>query len=524
MRLWAFALLAGLSAAVLLSVPWDADTGWWDASRHAMDGAFYMDLIRQGGFSDPVAYAQDYYTRYPAIAPALYPPFFGVFEAALFAPLGPHPWVARVAVALFLLWGAWGVRRLGRDIAGPLAGLAAGALYVTLPLVFEWSREVMLEAPAAAFVIWAFACCRRFLADGRTADLALCLACAVLGVYTKQNSVFVFPAMLLAAALAGRARRFKERRVWIGIACAAIAGVPLAYVTLRWGRMNIDQAVGSLPMGERSLLDHALYHAIALPRTVGWPVLLLALPGAVSLVRRGRFDLSLVGTWTVLCYLMMAVVRIKEPRHGFFWTPPFALMAGLGLARLAETLPLPRWRAALATGIAAALMALNVVRAPVNWCEGFEATARDLRDRWEGAALLVSLEHDGNLVFRLRALDPDLQRRVYRSEKIFEKMFVYKAWGVETKVGSEEQIFDAIRRYGIRNVLVEEEIRDPTEVERLLRACVRSDRFEPMATYDVRYPGGRPRRLRLHRYRGEVDDPPESPTFYLPVTGMEFQR
>ncbi len=523
-RLWAFVLLAALCAAVLLSVPWDADPGWWDASRHAMDGAFYMDLVRQGGYSDPVAYAQDYYTRYPAIAPVLYPPLFGVIEAALFVPLGPHPWVARLAVALFLLWGAWGLRRLASDMAGPLVGLAAGALYITLPLVFAWSREVMLEAPAAAFVIWSFALGRRFLANGRTRDLALCLACAVLGAYTKQNAVFVFPAFLLATAVAGRARRLAERRVWIGVACAAIAGIPLAYVTLRWGTMNLNQAVGSLPVGEHSILDHVLYHALALPETVGWPVLLLAAPGAFALARRGRLDVSLVAVWMATCYVMIAVVRIKDARQGFFWAPPFALLAGLGLARLAHAIPLSRARPALVAAVAAGLMALDLSRAPMNWCEGFDAATKDLRDRWEGTALLVSVEHDGNLVFRLRALDREMRLRVYRSEKIFEEMYVYKSWGVEARIGGEEEICDAIRRYGIRHVLVEDDLRQETEVERMLRAAVRSDRFERAATYDVRYPGAQPRRLGLYRYRGELQDPPESPTFYLPIAGMEFRK
>jgi hypothetical protein len=161
----------------------------------------------------------------------------------------------------------------------------------------------------------------------------------------------------------------------------------------------------------------------------------------------------------------------------------------------------------------------------MNWCEGFGTVAKDVRGRWEGAALLVSVEHDGNLVFRLRALDPELQLRVYRSEKIFEKMRVYKkAWGTEAKVASGEEICDALGRYGVRLALVEDDIRDETEVERMLRTVVRSDRFENLATYEVRYPGDRPRRLGLYRYVGEIADPPESPTFYLPIAGMEFQR
>lgn len=103
-------------------------------------------------------------------------------------------------------------------------------------------------------------------------------------------------------------------------------------------------------------------------------------------------------------------------------------------------------------------------------------------------------------------------------------MFVYKSWGVDAKIHTEEEVCDAMRRFGIRYVLVEEEIRQPTDVEKLLRACVHSDRFEQATAYDVLYPGDRPRRLGLYRYKAPIDDPPESPTFYLPIAGMEFQR
>jgi hypothetical protein len=301
--------------------------------------------------------------------------------------------------------------------------------------------------------------------------------------------------------------------------------VPLAYVTLRWGRMNLEQAAGTLAVGgPRSVLDHVLYHAAVLPDTVGWPVLLLAIPGAVLLARRGGPALPVLGAWLVVSYAMISYVRIKDPRQGFFWIAPFAVAAGLGLARLLEALPLGRARPALVAAAAAGLMAVQFERAPMNWCDGFEAVAKDVRERWEGTALLVSVEHDGNLILRIREIDPGLKLRVYRSEKIFESMRVYKSWGVESVVESGDEIEDSLRRYGVRYVLVEDGIRDETGVERMLRERVRTDHYELAATYEVLYPGDRPRRLGLYRYRGEIAEQPVSPTFYVPIVGMAFKK
>lgn len=532
MALAALCLPTLLCGAILALVPWNADPGWWDASRHAMDGAFYLDMIRSGGFLDPVGYAQEYYARYPAIAPAVYPPLFGVVEAALFAIFGVEAFVARLAVVLFLLAGAWGLLRFTQAAWGWPAGLCAAGLYLTLPLVLHWGREVMLEPAATALVIWSVVWAQRFLASHRTQALAWSVVLAVLAPYAKQNTVFVFPVLVASLLLAAPHVRLFERRVILAGLGAALCGIPLAYVTFRYGEANLGQAFSQREEA-MPLLAHLSFHLLWLPRSVGWPALVLCAFGlahALGARARGsrieRISWAVLLAWAVVGYACLLPL-LKEVRHGFPWIPVFAVLAGVGLARV---LALLRDARVIVAGASAACVGLFAIGASDRqlWCEGFEGPAAHLAEHWDGAAVLTSLEHDGSFVFRMRSVG-DERFRVYRSAKIFESTMMHKHWGVDAKIDSSVELYTALERYGIRYVVLEDEIASETPVERLLRDAVHSDRFARAAEFPVVCPSkretGQEARLRqvgVYRYLGEIRETAERPPIFLPVVKMEL--
>lgn len=82
----------------------DSDGLWFsDMPSHALNGVFYKDLIEDGAFSHPRAYAERYYAQYPSLTVGIYPPVFYVVEAALFKLLGISPATAKLAVLFFTL-------------------------------------------------------------------------------------------------------------------------------------------------------------------------------------------------------------------------------------------------------------------------------------------------------------------------------------------------------------------------------------------------------------------------------------
>ena len=71
-----------------------------DAARHAMNGAFIHDYVRNGQLTSPVAYGELYYSRLPALSLPYHPPGFPMIEALFFFIFGVNVPAARLAVAL----------------------------------------------------------------------------------------------------------------------------------------------------------------------------------------------------------------------------------------------------------------------------------------------------------------------------------------------------------------------------------------------------------------------------------------
>jgi 4-amino-4-deoxy-L-arabinose transferase-like glycosyltransferase len=77
-----------------------------DAARHAMNGAFLHDLVRDGEFASPMQYAKAYYGRYPALSLPYHPPLFPLVESVFFFGFGVNLVTARILVALFVALAA----------------------------------------------------------------------------------------------------------------------------------------------------------------------------------------------------------------------------------------------------------------------------------------------------------------------------------------------------------------------------------------------------------------------------------
>jgi hypothetical protein len=119
-----------------------------DASTHAMDGAFLLDSIVElpQFINDPFGYAAEYYAHYPALGiPFYYPPFFAIVEAVLFGIFGVHIIVARMTVVVFAILAVLMTYKLLKLIAEERAAILGAGLFIALPEVVYWSRQVMLN-------------------------------------------------------------------------------------------------------------------------------------------------------------------------------------------------------------------------------------------------------------------------------------------------------------------------------------------------------------------------------------------
>src|SRR6478752_6610089 len=98
----ALLVLFGASTGMMLTAPFAGDFWWSDAPRHALNGAFIMDFIRDFPVRHPAAWAMDYYIRYPSLTILFYPPLFYVFEAVFYALFGVSHAVAQFTESVFI--------------------------------------------------------------------------------------------------------------------------------------------------------------------------------------------------------------------------------------------------------------------------------------------------------------------------------------------------------------------------------------------------------------------------------------
>ena len=529
---WAtLAVVLVVSCFWQLSVPASADPGWFDAGRHALDGAFMLDSIRSGAIVHPMQAAIDYYSRYPAIAPAIYPPGFSLLEAVFFAIFGVHAWVARLTVTFCIAVGALGSARLASDMRGPTAAPLAALLYFVPPLLVRWGRDVMLEPMAAAAVVWSLVYARRFLVDASTRSLLFSLAIACVAPYAKQNFGIVFVMLGVLPLAAGQPRRLAEGRVWLGVLGCLVVGVPLAYVTFRWGMFNLEQAFSQLETRTLTLWEHVSFHIVWLPDVLGWPLLALAVAGLAVLWRHrgepeGRLNLAVALVWLGVSYLTLTSL-VKEPRHQLVWTPLAATLGGIAFAELGR---LNRSALAAAAVAGAAMFGWSLSQGRPLWCERLDEPVRWLEANPEdGSAILTSIEGVGSLVFRVRSEDTERRMRVYRSDKVFESRMINPHWDVVSRVENAEAIKRAFSLYGIRFMVLQPELRGFTEVEQMLLELAASDDFEPVAQFDVACPIHPAHEqfqqveyaLSIYRFRGELAEAVQIPSLALPIADIE---
>src|SRR5271165_242720 len=238
-------LLLLMVAVVLLfkTSPTQGDFWWSDAPRHAMDGIFYYDMARAMPITHAKQWAINYYLQYPAVTVLTYPPLFALVEAVFFALFGVSHATAQLTVSAFYLVAVWGAYFLSRCWLGRLAALATALLFASTPAVALWGRQVMLEVPTFAFLLWSAYFFFRYLDSNRPRYLYFAVLAVLGAAYTKQPAVFIVLPYLLTLYFVYRNSLFRRKEAWWAAALFAAALVPLTIYTWLWGRANVQQAV-----------------------------------------------------------------------------------------------------------------------------------------------------------------------------------------------------------------------------------------------------------------------------------------
>lgn len=524
-RLAPYVAIIGAAGALLATTPLGGDFAWSDAPRHALNGAFLKDLVAALP-RHPVAWAEAYYLQYPALSILFYPPLFYVFEAVAFALLGVTQFAAQLTVACFYALLGIGLYRLTRLWASRSAALGAALMLMGAPDFALWGRQVMLDVPATAWLVWGVYAFARFLRFDRGRDLAISATLLLAALYTKYNIVFI-AAVLLLTLIAARGRAFvADRRLWWTVAAGIIGVIPAVILLLTFGSANLQSAAdltGELP---RWSLAAWSYYPALLPQIVGWPVLALATVGLGLLIARRLTALEgwptwlLIG-WALVGYAFFTAIAVREPRHIMTAVPPLVVLAACALDQI-----LPRQLGGLvALAVGVGVFGWTIAYDPVPTVIGYKQMADYVADRVPAdARVLFSGYRDGNFIFDLRMREDRRDISTIRADKLLLRVAIERRRGVGEATYSQAQIAALIRNLGIDLVVAQDGFWDDlAEMHRLAGVLARPD-FTAVAHFTIGGTMGRTdRSFTIYRPNYPIEQKTRSLELDMPIFGGRIE-
>jgi hypothetical protein len=354
-----------------------------DEPAHYVTGLLFHDYISAGLPGNPLSYARNFYLHYPKVALGHWPPFFYMVQAAWTLPFTPsRTSVILLMAALTALLATvlcqtiWGEFSLG-------AGVAAAILFLSLPVIEEFSSLVMSEILSALLVVLAVLAYGRYLDTERWQPAAWFGIWATLAMLTKATGIELALIPLCAILATRRWRLLGQFSFWLpGILVVGIAGPWYLWVpgaqhesVLRFG-------------GVRFIIAPRL---IATPK-VWWDMLgaaptMLPIIGVLiygkRILRGSASGKWLAGLSVLLgAYVFRLVIGAWEDRH-LVTNVPIILMFSVAGAAWLLTRPVldsvsARFKMAIVGLAVAALVAVNIRNSPLKHHYGFDQAAQGI--------------------------------------------------------------------------------------------------------------------------------------------------
>lgn len=483
---WAIAASLVIVAVTLLftGAPHGGAFYWSDSPRHALNGVFVMDLLRDLPLDDPVGYAYRYYAQYPALTILFYPPLFYAISAPFYALFGVSQEVALLVVALHYIAYGLGCWRLARFWLDSTGALAFALLMLVLPEVAFWGRQVMLEVPAFAFLIWSAVAFMKHWRTNSRAGLYWTAALLVMAMYTKISVAYVGLVYALLLAWRHRLALFRQRDLWAVSVLSAIGLVPLVILTLKFGQANVQSVSGVADsVASRASLEGWLWYAQQLPDQLGWPLLVVAIASLLWALATQRQALWFAGVrfwllWLVVGYVFFSLIDLKEARHSVYLLPALVFFA---VGATQHLLPQPYSWAAMAALLAATAATTAFLR-PVYYVDGYANVVDTVAKRApKDSVVLFSGYRDGAFVFNMRAREDRRDLSVLRADKILLSLAVRRELGVQEKSMTDAQLAQLINDSGVHYVVMQPGFWTDLEAMRRFERVVTGPQFEEVA-------------------------------------------
>jgi len=461
----------------------NGDFFWSDESRHAMDGVYFLDLIKDMPIFHLYQYTKQYYAKYPALGLTWYPPFFAMVEAIFYAIFGISTFAARFTVIFFALLGVFIWYVWIREIYNQEIAFYSGLLFVTTPLVVYWSHAVMLEIPTLTMIILSFYCFYKYfeLDEKKYAYyLALSLSGALL---TKQTAAFIIPLFFSYILIRKKHKKLIKKECIISYIILAIFIIPLTIFTLKFGTLGLRVTLGDLKeVSKGTTLEQWSYYLRLLPNIFSWPILLLSLPIIPFIIKEKDKNGLLFLLWIFWWYVCFSYIFGYQGSfskygnyYGIYVVPPFCLLTVLTLNKLRDKLKFLPTLILIIISIYQIILSFNIKTPYIP--NIYEEAAKFVAQNPKGTTTLVSAYYDGNFIFHVRRHDPKRRMIILRADKTLVSLAVFRRFGVYSHVHNENDIYNMLQDYGTGYIVVEDKDLIGIKAFKILRKILNSKNF-----------------------------------------------
>jgi len=462
-------LLSFLTAIfVLKSLSTELFMNGSDEARHAMNGVFYLDFFKDGGWTHPWEYLKQYYAQYPSLSIHLAQPLFPLWEAAIFAIFGISLFSAKLGVAMLGLLTLSGLYYLTRKHLNVTTAILTTLLLGTNFYFLRYFTYVMQEVPALCYLIILSVLA---LSQSRSLQYWALVLTALAPLAVSHKLLFLYPSVITFYFIRNQSNIVHSIRTFVMIfmliylSAFVIHHIPLPEMLKNAFHQklfkNITDWQWILQGGNASYYASTLWNILS---PFGLLLTLCAL--AVSLKEKQflknpllKYAFLLI-VWNFVFYSFFGSLRIR--RLMIYSLPFTALAMGWLLSRILSHKSVIL--KCVSIGSILFLCGFNVHHflSSSNHLTGYEGAAEYLVQRNDTKSpILFDGYRDGNFVFYLRSLDPEKSQRVYRSDKLmFPSKFNggshnFKPMPRPENVRNHQDLFEMMDKYKIRYIVSE---------------------------------------------------------------------
>lgn len=415
-----------------------------DSNRHVMTSVFFRDFLLDAQFASPKSYAEAYYEQYPALGLLIWPPLFHGVCGVFMIVFGTSATVPRLLIMASLVLASCSVFQLSRRALDRQLATLVTIVFSLLPLVFTYSRDVMLEMPTLALVLYSLERFDQWLRTARPFALYTAAVTAALAALTRFDAVVLLPSYLCLLLFANGWKKLCTWHVASATLTALIIVAPVYLVIMREvGDLHVRQAAssvgGSIDGGPSGFMlpGNFWFYPSVLIEQAGWTATICFAAGLLTLLNsRHRKDYAAFSALLLATYVTFTPLAELRSRHAIYWLPAVAFFAVVAVEKLCVTVnglidsritasdrSTATRRMVLVSGCLYALLisstAIAALREPAYRVEGYRAAAEYvLLHTAEGDRVLFDGWWDGNFTYHIRHLDSSRSRHVVRGDRL----------------------------------------------------------------------------------------------------------